>query len=309
MKDKSRNSDNMSEDDSEKKYRKLSKELSAYIPELQQMLEDDLRTYLNAANTREQEVLREFKEIVGQYFNDLNGSVRAILLAITESMVIFEEGCSELYTDELEMLDIHQVRLQDTISRCDTANDKLIALGTKIGVQISEYEKEKSKFEIVKPNGVSYGVIGTLTTGAGIVLQVVSKGNPVTAVACVVIVLVGRLVLQYAQTKIEGIEYFVKRLLVIHNVGLCIREELLIVSETLGRLKENVAMLSQVVQADKIKSIAWKAKRISALCNEMYAFKSRVEPEFIPLLIAYSEDNCNKAYDIATGTRLITEND
>ncbi|KAG0363177.1 hypothetical protein BGX24_004960 [Mortierella sp. AD032] len=261
MKDKSRNSDNMSEDDSEKKYRKLSKELSSYIPELRQMLEDDLRTYLNAENTREQEVLREFKEVVGRYFNDLNGSVRAILLAITESMVIFEEGCSELYADELEMLEIHQVRLQDAISKCNTANDKLIALGTKIGVQISEYEKEKSKFEIVKPNS----------------------------------------------TKIfEGVEYFVKRLLVIHNVGLCIREELLIVSETLGRLKENVAMLSQVVQADKIKSIAWKAKRISALCNEMYAFKSRVEPEFIPLLIAYSEDNYNKAYDITTGTRLIT---
>lgn len=100
-----------------------------------------------------------------------------------------------------------------------------------------------------------------------------------------------------------------KRLVVIYSVGLCIREELLIVSEILARLRENIAMLSHAVQADKIKSIAWKAKRISALCNEMSAFKSRVGPEFIPLLITYSEDNCNMAYDITTGTRSITQND
>ncbi|KFH69504.1 hypothetical protein MVEG_04316 [Podila verticillata NRRL 6337] len=255
----------MSEDDSERKYKRLSEEMSSYILELKQMLEDDLRTYLNAANAQEQEVLREFKEIVGRYFNDLNGSIRATLLAITESMVIFEEGCSDLYADELEMLDIHQIRLQDAISRCDKANKELIVLGTKIGVHISEYEKEKSKYEIVKPDGISYSVIGTLTTGAGIVLQLVSKSNPATAVTCLAIMLVGRLVLQYAQTKIESIEYFVKRLAAIYNVGLCIREELLFVSEILARLKENIAMLSHAVQADKIKSIAWKAKRISAL--------------------------------------------
>ncbi|KAG0284323.1 hypothetical protein BGZ96_011299 [Linnemannia gamsii] len=65
-------------------------------------------------------------------------------------MVIFEEGCSDLYADELEMLDVHQIRLQDAISRCDKANGELIALGTKIGVRISEYEKEKSKFEIAR---------------------------------------------------------------------------------------------------------------------------------------------------------------
>ncbi|KAF9113871.1 hypothetical protein BGX30_006786, partial [Mortierella sp. GBA39] len=301
-KNRSPNSNNMSEDDSERKYRRLSKEMSAYILELKQMLEHDLRTYLNAANAQEQEVLREFKEIVGRYFNDLNGSIRATLLAITESMIIFEEGCSDLYADESEMLDIHQISLKDAISRCDKANKELIALGTKIGVHISEYEEEKSKFEIVKPDG-------TLTTGAGIVLQLVSKSNPATAVACFAIVLVGRLVLQYAQTKIENIEYFVRWLVVIYNVGLCIRDELLIVSEILARLKENIAMLSHAVQADKIKSIAWKAKRISSLCNEMYAFKSRVWPEFIPLLITYSEDNCNMAYNIATGTRSITQND
>ncbi|KAF9016870.1 hypothetical protein BGZ52_005532, partial [Haplosporangium bisporale] len=53
----------MSEDDSERKYKRLSEEMSSYILELKQMLEDDLRTYLNAANAQEQEVLREFKEI------------------------------------------------------------------------------------------------------------------------------------------------------------------------------------------------------------------------------------------------------
>ncbi|KAG0313791.1 hypothetical protein BGZ97_009896 [Linnemannia gamsii] len=299
----------MSDDDIERRYRKLSKDMSVYINQLKNMLEDDLKTYLNAANTQEQEVLREFKEIAGRYFKDLNGSIQDILLAITESMVIFEEGCSHLYAEELEMLDIHQIRLKDAIGRCDKTNGDLAALGTKIGVQISEYEKEKSKFEIVRPDGVSYSMICTLSTGAGVVFQLVTKTNPATAAASLAVVLVGGLVLQYAQTKIENIDYYKDRLAAISNVGLCIREELVTVSKILARLKENISMLSHSVQADKIKLIAWRAKRISAICNEMYDFKSRVGPEFIPLLTTYSVDNCSMAYNIANGARSITQID
>ncbi|KAF9910716.1 hypothetical protein EC991_005701 [Linnemannia zychae] len=301
----------MSEDDSDKDFKRISKELSRYVFELRQMLEDDLRTYVKAANAQEREVLQKLMDIVGRYFNDLNGTIRALLLAITESMVIFEEGCIHLFEDEIEMLDMHHKGLQDVIGRCDMANEELVTLFAEIGVQVSEYEKEKSKFEIVKPDGISCSVIGTLSTGAGVIFQLASKSNPMTAVASVAVLLVGGLVLQYAQNKINDIEYFVKRLVLIHNIGRGIRDELLEVSKILGRLKENIAMLSRTAQAgqSKIKTIEFKAKRVSQLCNEMYAFKSRVMPKFMPLLVAYSEQNSDKEHTLVARTRSITQKD